>query len=151
MKYLQSALGIGPLFDTGETPSEEAKAELVQAARFLLDDPHFTLPDETTATPLELEDLQEALAVVLFKLCEHSIRLETQQKQLEVDALLPLTIAYRDYLLSQQTKAMLPRRDALGVLIDTILEKYPKAHWLDVLSKLESYVHQGVISSMVNG
>lgn len=44
---------------------------------------------ETTATPEELEDVQEAIAVVLFKLREHSMRLETQQKQLEVDVLLP--------------------------------------------------------------
>jgi hypothetical protein len=73
MKHLHRALGIGPLFYTGETPSEEARADLVQVARFLLDDPSFTLPDETTATPEALEDAQETLAVVLFKLREQSM------------------------------------------------------------------------------
>jgi hypothetical protein len=92
MKYLRRALGIGigPLFvsrDTGEALSEEAEAEFVQVARFLLDGPSFTLPDETTATPLELEDAQEAIAVVLFKLREHAAGLETRIKQRELDAL----------------------------------------------------------------
>jgi hypothetical protein len=87
MKHLHRALGIGPLFYTGETPSEEARAELVQVARVILGDPSFTAPDETTATPKELEDLQEALAVVIFKLRERCARLETRIKQQEVDAL----------------------------------------------------------------
>lgn len=89
MKYLQSALGIGPLFERGEAPSEEAKTELVQAARFLLNDPSFSLPDAAAATAEELEAVQEGLAVYCFKLREIAHRLELQKKQAEVGVLLP--------------------------------------------------------------